>query len=134
VSGAPHSPTDLSGGWTGIFSYPRDLPATGFQAVLVDVGGVLTGHVVEPRHDGTGTVEALIDGRRDGARVRFAKSYDGSDGDYDLVRYEGDVDAEGLEITGRWEIPGVWAGTFIMVREGGAAERVGAEAHMTADR
>jgi len=125
---------DLSGHWTGIFSYPRDIPATGFEATLFDGAGTLTGHVVEPRHDGTGVVEALIDGRRDGPRVRFAKSYDGQDQDYDLVRYEGEVDADGVEITGRWEIPGVWAGTFIMIRERGLTADTAADATVTVDR
>jgi hypothetical protein len=113
VSGAD----DLSGRWTGIFNYPRDLPPTGFAATVLDAGGRLSGEVAEPRYDGRGTLQALIDGRRDGSRVRFAKSYDGADGDYDTVRYDGTVDAEGREIAGRWDIPGAWSGTFIMVRD-----------------
>ena len=56
------------------------------------------------------------------------KLYDENRGDYDAVAYEGAVDAEGLEITGRWSIPGDWSGTFIMVRESGVEEEASAEA------
>lgn len=128
------SADDLSGAWTGIFNYPRDMPATGFAATLIDSGGVLTGEVVEPRHDGGATLHAIIDGRREGHRVRFAKSYDAADGDYDTVRYDGEVDDAGLEITGGWDIPGAWAGTFIMVREAGTAEKVELHENVTIDR
>jgi hypothetical protein len=128
------SADDLSGAWTGIFNYPRDMPATGFAATLHDSASILTGQVIEPRHDGAATLQAIIDGRRDGDRVRFAKSYDGQDGDYDIVRYDGSVDEAGLEITGRWDIPGIWSGTFIMVRDAGTSEEAQDEERATLDR
>ena len=114
---------DLTGDWRGIFNYPpTDLgaaPPTEFAATLQDAGGVLSGHTVEPGMRG-GTLTARIDGRRAGVAVAFVKLYDDErDGDYDTVAYQGEVDAEGLEITGRWTIPGGWSGTFIMVRERG---------------
>lgn len=44
-----------------------------------------------------------------------------ADGGYDTVAYEGIVTNDGDEITGRWDIPGEWSGTFIMTRDDGIA-------------
>lgn len=113
---------DLSGEWRGIFNYPGNAgPPTEFTATLHDAAGALTGHTVEPSLDGA-TVTARLDGRRSGAAVTFVKLYDEhGGGTYDAVAYQGAVDAEGGEITGRWTIPGDWSGTFIMVRDQGVA-------------
>ena len=76
-----------------------------------------------------GTVTARIDGRRSGAAVTFMKLYDDEKNeDYDTVAYQGSVDAEGVEITGRWTIPGDLSGSFIMVRERGVETDVTLEA------
>ena len=119
---------DLSGDWRGIFNYPgAGGPPTEFTAALTDSGGVLTGSTEEPSRTGA-VIAARIDGRRTGSAVTFMKLYDENQGDYDAVAYEGSVDADGLEITGRWSIPGDWSGTFIMVRESGVEEEASAEA------
>ena len=107
---------DLSGEWRGIFNYPREAPPTEFVAILHEAGGALSGQTVEPSLWG-GEVTARLDGRRSGKAVTLAKLYEESDGEYDSVAYQGSIDAEGLEITGTWSIPGIWSGTFIMVRE-----------------
>ncbi len=123
---------DLSGDWRGIFNYPAAQPPTEFTATLHDAGGTLSGHTAEPSLRGA-TITARLDGRRSGAAVTFMKLYDDErDGDYDSVAYQGVVDAEGMEITGRWTIPGGWSGSFIMVREKGveAGEEVGATAEI----
>lgn len=122
---------DLSGDWRGIFNYPPThlgtAPPTEFTATLHDAGGALSGHTVEPSLQGA-TITARIDGRRAGTAVTFVKLYDDDrDGDYDTVAYQGEVDAEALEITGRWTIPGGWSGTFIMVREKGVEAEAEAE-------
>lgn len=122
------SADDLSGAWTGIFNYPQGMPSTGFTAKLRDLGGVLTGETLEPHHGGAGMLGAMIEGRRAGRQVTFAKIYDALDGEHDSVRYEGTLDATGLEIAGRWHIPTVWSGSFIMVRNSGAAVIIEAEA------
>jgi len=121
------SADNLSGSWTGIFNYPRGLPSTGFTATLRDVGGVLAGETLEPRYDGTAMLSALVDGRRSGVEVTFVKVYDALDGEHDSVRYQGSVDVTGLEIAGRWDIPNVWSGSFIMVRDGTVVAEVEAE-------
>lgn len=123
------SAEDLSGEWRGIFNYPDAAgPPTEFTATLHDAGGRLSGETVEPSLHG-GTLAARLDGARAGVSIAFNKLYEESrEGDYDTVAYEGEVDAEGLEITGRWTIPGVWSGTFIMVRDKGVEAGVEATA------
>lgn len=123
------SADDLSGEWRGIFNYPGAAgPPTEFTATLNDVGGVLTGETAEPSLYG-GTLAARLDGRHTGSAVTFAKLYEETrEGGYDSVAYEGEVDVEGLEITGRWTIPGNWSGTFIMVRDKGVEEDIEATA------
>ena len=114
---------DLSGEWRGVFNYPAGHPSTEFTATLRDAGGVLSGEVSEPAlfgADAGGVIHARIDGRRDGRAVAFTKFYEATDY-YDLVAYRGEVSAEGDEIAGRWTIPDIWSGSFIMVRPRGAA-------------
>jgi len=111
------SATDLSGDWSGIFNYPADRPATAFAARLVDSAGAISGTVEEPNTTmpGLPAIGAVLDGTRDGSSVRFVKYYDPGSG-YDVVHYDGRIDETGDEISGRWDIPGEWSGTFIMTR------------------
>jgi hypothetical protein len=119
---------DLSGAWSGIYSYPSRFPPNSFEAVLRDAGGSLTGTTTERDgvFDGNRTLHAVIDGQREGASVRFLKMYDMGGEDYDVVRYTGIVTEGGDEISGTWEVPGRWQGSFLMVRgprAGAAIER-----------
>lgn len=120
------STRDLTGRWEGIFNYPRQLPPTGYVAVLVERGGVLTGEIEEvgdgPEH-GTPLI-ALVEGERVGISVRFRKRYADPSRAHYTVRYDGTLSAEGDEITGEWTIPGIWSGTFIMVRAAGVPTAV----------
>lgn len=67
------------------------------------------------------TICATLQGERSAQRVTFIKSYEdmepeaGYAGD---VIYEGALSEDGLEISGTWEIAGVWSGSFLMVRAG----------------
>ena len=110
---------DLSGRWQGIFNYPDDAAATSFSAKLTDAGGQLSGRIIEPNlfSPSLASIEAIIDGGREGTAVRFTKFYDDPAGNYDAVLYTGTLDVTGGEIAGRWDIPCVWSGTFIMVRD-----------------
>ena len=116
---------DLSGRWTGIYSYPAQFPPNTFEATIRDEGGLISGVIVQPREffePGEGMQHAVIDGSKDGSTVRFVKIYD------DLARptphYEGTIQPGGDEIEGHWTIPGDWSGTFMMIRASGAEERV----------
>lgn len=112
------SKTDLSGRWSGFYSYPVALPPVAFEAELRDAGGRLTGTTSESQ-DGR-SLHAVLDGRRSGRSVRFAKMYDAADEGYDIVRYDGALSDDGTEIGGRWNIAGAWSGSFLMVRDAGA--------------
>lgn len=122
---------DLSGRWTGMFNYPGPLPPVAFEAELWDAGGCFTGTVSEP--DGTpngpgGALRAIVEGQRQGSAVTFAKMYEDAERRPEPVFYSGTIQPDGNEISGRWEIPGHWSGTFLMIRDSGVAEAVEVEA------
>lgn len=114
---------DLTGRWDGIYNYPRTRPPTGYVALLGDRDGALTGEIEEVSEAGE-PLAAVLDGERVGSQVRFTKRYDDVERAYYAVDYEGGLSAEGDEITGEWTIPGVWSGTFIMVRATRSGEQV----------
>lgn len=124
---------DLSGAWAGIFSYPDLLPPTRFEAMLRDHDGAITGETAEPDHECPGQMlYAVLEGKRQGHLVRFTKTYDDLRHAADVVHYQGAIQADGDEIEGRWEIPGIWSGSFLMIRGSrateAAREEVGEEA------
>jgi hypothetical protein len=117
---------DLTGRWTGIFNYPSSDPPNSFEAVLRDVGGAITGLTTELDDDpygSGGVLHAVIEGHRTGSIVTFTKIYDELEPEPIVISYDGIVDAGGDEIEGQWERPGVWSGTFLMVRSGGVEKR-----------
>jgi hypothetical protein len=118
---------DLSGHWTGMFNYPGPFPPVGFEAELRDLGGSIAGTVSEPDAD-HGILQAIVEGSRQGSAVTFTKMYDDSERMPEPVFYSGTIQPDGYEISGRWEIPGHWSGTFLMVRNPGAAEAVEVQA------
>lgn len=125
MSGKGGGEDDLSGHWHGFYNMPVDEPPTPFEAELLDTGGLLSGETSEdgdtPDCFGM-TLHAVIDGRREGDRVSFTKRYDYLPrADYAIL-YEGKLAPGGDEIEGRWTIPGVWSGTFLMVRNAGAGQ------------
>ena len=116
---------DLSGHWTGIYSYPSLYPPNTFEAVIRDAGGLVTGVITQPREfmEPAGPPQqAVIDGSRTGSTLRFIKIYD------DLSRatphYNGAIQPGGDEIEGEWTIPGDWSGTFLMIRGSKAGEAI----------
>lgn len=128
---------DLSGKWSGIFNYPHTNPPTAFEADIADLGGSLVGTIHEPDLYSVppgALIAAAIDGHRDGGQVRFSKFYDDSEGYADMVVYTGVLSDDGCEISGRWDIPGAWSGSFLMIRP--AAEPMATEeaAEATRDR
>jgi hypothetical protein len=108
---------DLSGEWSGIFNYPSHFPPNTFEATIRDAGGLITGLVTQPREafESPGpSRQAVIEGSREGAVLRFVKIYD--DLDRPTPHYSGVVQPGGDEIEGEWTIPGDWSGTFLMIR------------------
>lgn len=120
---------DVTGRWEGIFNYPGDLPPNGFVATLIEQAGVVTGETDEAGDRGA-SLPAVITGERVGSAVRFTKRYDDRARAHP-VDYAGTLSPEGDEIVGEWTIPGIWSGSFIMVRQQErvvkAEEEIGAE-------
>lgn len=111
---------DLTGDWLGFYSYDFPCPPTQFEAAIHDSGGLITGVTTETFDgpDKSGTVlQAVIEGRRDDAMVRFTKIYDDLELTPDLVAYEGRIQQGGDEIEGTWTIEGDGSGTFMMMRK-----------------
>ena len=112
---------NLTGVWNGLFSYPRAIEPTPFVATLQEGGGWLSGAIEEIARVGPTKgqpLTATVQGRRNGHSVTFLKIYDNPPPNYDAVQYSGDVNHDGSEIEGRWTIPGVWSGKFLMIRAG----------------
>jgi hypothetical protein len=113
---------NLSGVWQGFFNYPIAKAPVSFSAELTDADGALTGTTEEIGDTGDAAgkrISATLQGRRAGHAVTWLKIYDLDYLQYDSVRYEGTISADGLEIEGRWTVPGNWSGTFLMIRAGG---------------
>jgi len=112
---------NLTGVWHGLYSYPRARESVPFTASLTDGGGWLSGTTEEVPTSGKAkglTLVATLQGRRTGHSVTFLKTYDDLRYGYDAVQYAGAVNQDGSEIEGRWTIPGVWSGKFLMIRAG----------------
>jgi hypothetical protein len=108
-----------------MFNYPGPLPPVGFEAELHDLGGSITGWVTEPDEElhGTGAIlRAIVEGSRQGSAITFTKIYEDAERMPEPVFYSGTIQPDGNEISGHWEIAGDWSGTFLMVRNSGAAE------------
>lgn len=128
---------DLTGRWSGIFNYPHTAPPTAFEADIQDAGGAITGTIHEPNlysNPPGALIAAMIDGRRQGAVLTFSKFYDSSEGYCDMVVYAGAISADGLEISGQWDIPGTWSGNFLMIRPATAAGDVETSERVPAGR
>lgn len=124
---------DLTGRWHGFYSYGGGGRSCAFEADLRDHGGEIVGVTFEVADFAAvpgSTLSASIEGRRIGAAVDFAKTYDEVGLAGYSIHYAGSLADDGNEIDGTWSIPGEHSGTFLMVREGGAgaeAERQAAE-------
>lgn len=109
----------MSGSWRGVYSYDDTGESNGFEAVLIDADGAITGETREASDslDDADPVQcAYLDGSRSGNAIKFVKRYDEIHRAGDPVLYSGDISADGGEISGRWTIHGTWSGSFLMVR------------------
>jgi hypothetical protein len=108
----------LTGVWNGLYSYSDGRSVT-FVATLIESGSTLTGSTHEPcvgRDCPAATLFATLMGGRSGSAVTFRKTYEVADPRFATVNYEGTLNADATEIEGRWMIPGVWSGKFMMIR------------------
>jgi len=115
------APDSLTGVWNGLFRYAQGGPSTPFTATLIESGLSVTGSTHEPCSVAgcpQRTHVASLSGRRQGAAVSFAKTYEPPGFGYDKVAYDGALNAERTEIAGRWRIGPTLGGDFLMVRAG----------------
>ena len=94
---------DLTGVWDGTYIQPSVGMVT-FLTTLIETGGALSGSVTEPCMRPScpaSTHFASIAGQRSGHAVSFVKTYDPPGYGYDKVSYEGTVNADATEISGR---------------------------------
>jgi hypothetical protein len=127
------SADSLTGVWHGIYSYPRDAASVSFVATLIETASAVTGTTHELGAAGAGrTLYATVVGSRNASAVSFIKTYDGDNPLYGTVAYEGRVSGDRTEIEGRWNIPGVWSGKFLMIRERGREVAVSRKAAVKA--
>jgi hypothetical protein len=118
---------NLTGVWHGFYAYPVVRARVPFDATLIESGAWLSGSIHEICGAGPRKGEmifATLLGRRDGSRVAFTKTYDGSAPGYRVVAYDGIVSADGTVIEGRWSIPRNWSGRFQMTRPAGKTQSV----------
>ena len=125
------STENLTGVWQGLFTYPARVRAGNFTATLIETANALSGSTSEiwatPPRAGE-TLFAMLAGRRAGRNIRFTKTYEGPEKPNHSVEYEGSLTDDFLEIEGRWFIPNVWAGRFLMIRSGSRSVEVARKA------
>src|ERR1700712_2923708 len=118
---------DLTGVWDGTYIQPSVGMVT-FLTTLIETGGALGGSVTEPCMTAGCPVSphnASIAGQRSGNAVSFVKTYEPPGYGYDKVFYEGAVNADATEISGRWSLRGAaLSGSFLMVRSTKTAESI----------
>jgi hypothetical protein len=115
---AEASAHNLTGVWNGLYTYP-DGRSVAFVATLIESGGALSGTTHEPGVGAgvpSGTLYATLAGSRADNAVSFCKTYDGDLPQFRAVEYAGTLNGEATEIEGRWIIPSVWSGKFLMIR------------------
>jgi hypothetical protein len=121
---------DLTGVWDGTYIQPQVGMVT-FLATLIETGGALGGSVTEPCMTSScpvSTHSASIAGQRSGGAVSFVKAYEPPGYGYEKVSYEGRVNADATEISGRWSLRGATlSGAFLMVRSTKTAQSIATE-------
>ena len=118
---------DLTGVWLGLYSYPRTLEPVSFTATLIDTAGAISGSCHEkPRQGSTAgcVLFATLSGHHNDGVVAFIKTYDDGIPHARAINYEGAIHDEGTEIEGRWTIPRIWSGRFLMIRSAPNAEAI----------
>ena len=114
--------TNLTGIWQGLYSYPEAFDPVSFTATLIESGKWVSGSIHETAMDEDYIpvdVYATLMGSRVNRQVAFTKTYDGTSDWSHAVRYEGVLNDDFTELEGRWSIPGVWSGKFLMIRPEG---------------
>lgn len=124
---------NLTGTWTGSFTYPDCLHPIPFSAEIREFDGQFSGVTSEPHEWDVGEeAHGTISGNRSETHVQFTKLYIHQEDYPDPVFYYGSLDDDCCEIAGEWDIPGEWSGSFVMTRPRQSNATAGAELTTTA--
>ncbi len=96
---------NVTGVWSGMFSLPHNLPQVSFTATLLHSGSHLGGTIHEPCSVAGCPIEthnAMLSGSIAGRAVTFEKAYDPPGFGYSAVSYDGVLNGDATEISGRW--------------------------------
>lgn len=100
----------IQGSWRGRYYYPGVSEAHGFEAVFIDVDGIIEGNILD---DG-GLGEATVGGKFSFPLIKFVKVY--QTGAHHAVHYQGTMSEDGKTLMGRWKIAGDISGTWTAKR------------------
>lgn len=130
---------NLSGYWSGEYTYVHTRPPTPFNVFLDDCDGALTGTTLEPNTFADPSLDELsatISGERRGASVLFDKLYEPGSGVHrETVHYRGEANDDFTLIEGEWNFgrPGRPHGAFRLTRSSGGANENVVEDEATTD-
>lgn len=100
----------IQGSWRGRYYYPGSSEAHGFEAVFVDVDGIVEGNILDDGSLG----EAAVGGKFSYPLLKFVKVY--QKGGQHPVNYQGTMSEDGKTLMGRWKIAGANSGTWTAKR------------------
>lgn len=127
----PDSEGNLTGYWSGSFSYAGGEGPTPFSAHISDISGSISGTTLEPNTFARGPLTELsadIMGAANGATISFVKRYHRGPGVHrHPIYYSGTVDAKFTRIEGGWRFNDGFSGTFVMLRASDGARAVARE-------
>lgn len=123
---SPDSEGNLTGYWSGSFSYAGGAGPTPFSAHISDISGSLSGTTLEPNTVADGPLTELsadIMGACNGHSVSFVKRYHAGPGVHRKpIYYSGETDAKFTRIEGTWRFADGFSGPFLMTRASGGAK------------
>ncbi len=96
----------IQGSWRGRYFYPGSSEPHGFEAVFIDVNGIIEGNILDDGALG----EAVVGGKFFFPHVKFVKIY--QTGGKHAVNYQGMMSEDGKTISGRWRITGALSGIW----------------------
>jgi hypothetical protein len=100
----------IQGSWRGRYFYPGSSEAQGFEAVFIDVDGIVEGNILDDGSLG----EAVVGGKFLYPHLKFVKIY--QSGTKHAVNYQGTMSEDGKTLMGRWNVSGVHSGTWTAKR------------------
>ncbi len=123
LRGGPH---DVTGIWRGAATYPGLETQDEFVAELSASGGRISGMITEVSNlvpNAPLPLRAVVEGTISDRAIAFAKTYDGGGSQNHTVHYAGELSADGNEIAGTWQLPGL-EGTFVIRRAADEREAI----------